>query len=147
MSPAVHADSLVTLHYRIVLDDGPEAGVEVISTFGGRPATLRLGGGELAPGLERCLVGVPCCAPHVFLLQPEQAFGPRREDLVKRMPREEFPPRLALEAGGVIEFAAPDGSRHAGVVRALDSGEASVDFNHPLAGRAVRFEVEVLGVI
>ena len=117
------------------------------STFGGPPATLKLGGGELAASLERCLVGVSCGAPHVFLLEPEQAFGVRRDDLVKRMPRAGFPEAIALAEGGMIEFAAPDGSRCAGVVRALDDHAATVDFNHPLAGRAVRFEVEVVALL
>ena len=141
------ADSLLTLHYRIALSGGAEAGTELISTFGGPPATLKLGSGELAASLERCLVGVACGAPRVFLLEPEQAFGLRRDDLVKRMPRGEFPEGIALAEGGMIEFAAPDGSHCAGVVRALDDQAATVDFNHPLAGRAVRFEVELIALL
>lgn len=55
MTQSVQPDSLVTLHYRMALPDGEE----LITTFGGNPATLRLGNGELAPTLEQCLNGLP----------------------------------------------------------------------------------------
>lgn len=135
--------SHLTLHYRISMAEPPHA--EVLSTFGGRPATLVLGSGELAPALERCLVGVESGAAHVFTLAPEQAFGGYRGELLKRVPMTAFPD--GVEAGQVVEFSAPDGPSHAGVVKAVEAGQALVDFNHPLAGRAIRFEVEILAVL
>jgi FKBP-type peptidyl-prolyl cis-trans isomerase SlpA len=141
----VGAGSHLTLHYRIALADPPHA--EVLSTFGGNPATLVLGSGELAPSLERCLVGIESGAPCVFMLEPEDAFGRYREELLQRLPANAFPDALSVEAGQVIEFSAPDGTRLAGLVREFEGGEALVDFNHPLAGRPIRFEVEVLAVL
>lgn len=129
---------IYTLHYRIGLDDG----TEVLSTFGGAPATLAVGQGELAPGLERCLAGTGPGMRRVFLLEAEQAFGAHRAELVQQFPRDErFAP------GVIMEFSAPDGSRRAGLVRGADARGATVDFNHPLAGRRIRFEVEVLAVV
>lgn len=141
----VGAGSHLTLHYRIALADPPHA--EVLSTFGGNPATLVLGSGELAPSLERCLVGVESGTPRVFMLEPEDAFGRYREELLQRLPADAFPDSVAVEPGQVIEFSAPDGTRMAGLVREFEGGEALVDFNHPLAGRPIRFEVEVLAVL
>jgi FKBP-type peptidyl-prolyl cis-trans isomerase SlpA len=132
----------MTLHYRLRLEDG----TEVLSTFGGNPATLALGSGELAAGLEKCLALAAPGGIYVFELEPEQAFGERREDLVQSLPRASFGRELALEEGALIEFSAPDGTRHAGCVRALHDHDVLVDFNHPLAGRRVRFEVEVLAI-
>ncbi|MBS0338003.1 MAG: peptidylprolyl isomerase [Proteobacteria bacterium] len=137
--------SHLTLHYRIALAEGPQA--EVLSTFGGNPATLVLGSGELAPSLERCLIGASSGVPHVFMLQPEDAFGRYRDELLQRVPADAFPDSLAVEPGQVIEFTAPDGARLAGLVKEFDGGEALVDFNHPLAGRPIRFEVEILAVL
>lgn len=137
--------SHLTLHYRICLADPPHA--EVLSTFGGNPATLVLGAGELAPGLEACLAGIATCGRHTFLLEPGQAFGGYRGDLLQRMPVEAFPDSLAVQAGQVVEFAGPHGARLAGLVKEFEDGEALVDFNHPLAGRPVRFEVEILAVL
>ena len=141
----VEPSSHLTLHYRIALADPPHA--EVLSTFGGNPATLALGSGELAPALERCLIGVSSGTPHVFHLQPEDAFGGYREELLQRVPADAFPDSLPVEPGQVIEFSAPDGARLAGLVKAFEGGHALVDFNHPLAGRPIRFEVEILAVL
>jgi FKBP-type peptidyl-prolyl cis-trans isomerase SlpA len=137
--------SHLTLHYRIALADPPHA--EVLSTFGGHPATLVLGSGELAPSLERCLIGAASGIPHVFMLKPEEAFGGYRDELLQRVPADAFPDTLAVEPGQVIEFSAPDGTRLAGLVKELGAGEALVDFNHPLAGRPIRFEVEIIAVL
>ena len=137
--------SHLTLHYRIALGEPPHA--EVLSTFGGNPATLVLGSGELAPAIEACLVGIESGCLHTFHLPAEKAFGRYREDLVKRVPGDAFPESVVPEPGQVIEFSGPDGARLAGLVRELGEGEALVDFNHPLAGRPIRFEVEILAVL
>ena len=141
----VGAGSHLTLHYRICLADPPHA--EVLSTFGGNPATLVLGSGELAPSLERCLVGIESGTPHVFTLGPEQAFGSYRDDLLQRVPAAAFPADLGVHAGQVIEFSVADGASHSGLVKEIMGGGALVDFNHPLAGRPIRFEVEILAVL
>ena len=139
--------NLVTLHYRIGLEDG----TEVLSTFGGNPATLALGGGELSPGLERCLEQVVNLREpgkrSVFVLEAGEAFGAYRAELVQAYPRTAFPETLRVEEGTVFEFAAPGGATQAGLVQAIAGDEVQVDFNHPLAGKRVRFEVEVLSVI
>jgi FKBP-type peptidyl-prolyl cis-trans isomerase SlpA len=141
----VERSSHLTLHYRIALADPPHA--EVLSTFGGNPATLMMGSGELSPALEKCLVGIASGESRSFVLQPEQAFGGYREDLLQRLPSQAFPESITVEAGQVIEFAQPDGGRLSGLVKQIDKDEALVDFNHPLAGRPIRFEVEILAVL
>ncbi len=139
----VNADSLLTLHYRIASRDD----TELISTFGGNPATLQLGGGELAPPLEACLVGLPVGEHHVFLLESHQAFGAHDAALLRRIPRHELPGDVPVEVQGMVEFTAPDGVKYMGFVRELDDTSALIDFNHPLAGKAIRFEVMVIGVL
>lgn len=143
MNAVVGARSLVTLHYRIALADD----TELISTFGATPATLQLGNGELAPTLERCLVGLPVGARHVFLLEPAQAFGAHDAALVERRARSELPQQAELRETALIEFEAADGSAYTGFVRELTESDALIDFNHPLAGKSIRFEVEVIGVL
>lgn len=142
MTHTVRPDSLITLNYRIALADD----TELISTFHSAPATLQLGGGELAPTLEKCLEGLPVGERTVFLLEPDQAFGQRHAQLVETFPRTDLPADVELELNAVIEFSGPDGSKFAGLVTALDDASATIDFNHPLAGKAVRFEVEVIGI-
>jgi FKBP-type peptidyl-prolyl cis-trans isomerase SlpA len=143
MSGQVRLDSLVTLHYRLATADD----TELVSTFGSTPATLQLGSGELAPTLERCLEGVDVGQRYVFLLEPEQAFGPHNPSLVQRIGRGEMPEGTSAELHGMVEFTAPNGARFAGLVRELDDNAALIDFNHPLAGKSIRFEVEVVGIL
>lgn len=142
MTQIVQPDSLVTLHYCIAAANGQP----LINTFEGTPATLQLGAGELLPTLEHLLTGVEVGKRQVFLLEPEQAFGPHNPDLVEKVKRAHMPDE-DIEPLSIMEFTAPDGSRYAGLVREIDSQMAVIDFNHPLAGKAIRFEVEVIGVL
>jgi FKBP-type peptidyl-prolyl cis-trans isomerase SlpA len=143
MSDTVLADSLITLHYRVATGDD----VELVSTFDSTPATLQMGSGELAPTLEQCLVGLAVGERNVFLLEPEQAFGSHNPQLVQRVGLADLPPNASPELHGLIEFASPAGAKFTGIVRELDSEAVLVDFNHPLAGKHVRFEVELIGIL
>lgn len=140
MTQSVAADSLVTLHYRITLPNGQP----LISTFEATPATLQLGGGEMLPAMEKLIIGLEIGSSHVFELEPESAFGPHRAELVERVRREHMPDE-EIEAMSIMEFTAPDGSRYSGLVREIDSESALIDFNHPLAGKHIRFEVKIIG--
>lgn len=142
MTQTVQPDSLVTLHYRIALENGQP----LISTFEGTPATLQLGNGELLPNLERLLAGLESGTRQQFTLAPEEAFGPHNPDLVERVRRKHMPDE-EIEALSIMEFTAPDGSRYSGLVREIDATSALIDFNHPLAGKTIRFEVEVIGIM
>lgn len=144
MAATVQPDSLLTLNYRIALADD----TELVSTFGSTPATLQLGTGELAPMLERWLVGLEACGGrHVFLLEPEQGFGAHNPQLMQRFARGELPDAAELQEMTLLEFKAPDGAVYSGLLRELTGETALIDFNHPLAGKAIRFEVEVIGIL
>lgn len=143
MSETVRAGNLITLHYRVATGDD----TELVSTFGSTPATLQLGNGELAPPLERCLIGINVGERHVFLLEADQAFGSHNPQLTQRMARTALPPDSSPELHGLIQFAAPNGDKFTGIVRELDDEAVLVDFNHPLAGKPVRFEVEIIGIL
>ena len=143
MTERVKADSLVTLHYRLATGEDQA----LVSTFDGTPATLQLGNGELVPTLEACLEGLAIGEHHTFLLAAEQAFGPHSPELVQRLARADLPADGNLEPFAMIEFSGPDGMHITGMVRELDAESALIDFNHPLAGRDVRFEVEIVGIL
>lgn len=143
MTERVKPDSLITLNYRIASSDG----IEFVGTFASTPATLQMGNGELAPALERCLEGMAVGERREFELPSEQAFGPRVPQLVQRIPRAQLPAHLKLEERGLLEYDAPNGARFTGLVCELDEESALIDFNHPLAGKPIRFEAEIIGVI
>jgi FKBP-type peptidyl-prolyl cis-trans isomerase SlpA len=145
--PVVTQAAYLTLHYRLASADG----VDMISTFNDNPATLQLGQGQLAPFLEACLIDMPEGAHQVFELPPEKAFGPRNPDLLQRVSRATLQENSAFDAeykiGDLVDFAAPGGGRFAGVLREIDERGALFDFNHPLAGQPVRFEVKIIGIL
>ncbi len=143
----VRSDSYLTLHYRISVGEDASP---VVTTFDAKPATLQLGAGQLAPALEARLIGLPVGEHRVFEMDAGAAFGPRNPDLVQRIARatlEAESDSMDYVPGDVVEFNAPGGGRYAGVMRALDAEGATFDFNHPLAGQPVRFEVRIIGIL
>ncbi len=147
-SPAVVTESAyLTLHYRLATVDG----TDLITTFAGNPATLMLGQGQLAPFLETCLIGLPEGTHQTFTLAAPQAFGERNPDLVREVTRatldENSVPGADYKIGDLVDFAAPGGGRFAGVLRELGESAATFDFNHPLAGQALQFEVKLISVL
>jgi FKBP-type peptidyl-prolyl cis-trans isomerase SlpA len=146
----VGPDSHVTLHYRLAVVAGQDER-EIISTFGNRPATVQIGAGQLAHSLEARLLGLAEGQQVAFDLPPAEAFGERNGDLVQSVSRAAFEehtdPKTDYTPGDVIEFIVPERGRLTGVLQSRDEGAVVVDFNHPLAGQAVRFSVHVIGVI
>ena len=147
----VLVDSFLTLHYRLA---GPAG--DVINTFDDKPATLSLGSGQLSPAVEARLLGLPEGTRQIFHLAAGEAFGPRNPDMVQWVGRKllvEFgDPHENYSVGDVVQFPTPDGKgSFAGAVQQVKGeGEAQslqFDFNHPLAGQPVTFEVHLLGVL
>ena len=144
----IQEGSFLTLHYRLA---GPD-GADVINTFAGQPATLSLGAGQLAPAMEQRLLGLAEGARAQFELAAGEAFGPRNPDMLQRVKLSllhQLGDRDASYApGDVVQFPTPDGaSSYAGVVREAGPDWLLFDFNHPLAGQPVSFEVQVIGVL
>ena len=147
-APVVQPGSFLTLHYRLA---GPAG--DVINTFDGKPATLSLGAGELSPAVENLLLGLPEGAHTTFHVPAGEAFGERNPEMVQWVARkllnELGDPKEQYVAGDVVQFPTPDGlGSYAGAVREVRAdGAVLFDFNHPLAGQAVRFEVQLIGVL
>ena len=144
----VEPGSFLTLHYRLT---GPD-GADVVNTFADKPATLSLGTGQLAPAIEARLMGLPEGAHESFELPAGAAFGDRNPDMLQRVKlsllHELGDPDADYAPGDVVQFPTPDGSAsYAGVVRECGPDWLLFDFNHPLAGQPVRFEVKLLGVM
>lgn len=144
----IQEGSFLTLHYRLA---GPD-GADVVNTFAGQPATLSLGTGQLAPAIEQYLVGLPEGAHQTFELPAGAAFGERNPDMLQRVKlkllHELGDPDAEYHSGDVVQFPTPDGQgAYAGVVREVGEDWLLFDFNHPLAGQPVTFEVRVIGIL
>ncbi|PWW47745.1 FKBP-type peptidyl-prolyl cis-trans isomerase [Melaminivora alkalimesophila] len=147
-TPIVQPGSFLTLHYRLA---GPAG--DVINTFAGKPATLSVGTGELSPALEQRLIGLPEGAHTSFELAAGEAFGERNPDMQQWVARklldELGDPDESYAVGDVVQFPTPDGmGQYAGVALEVRAdGAVRFDFNHPLAGVPVTFEVQLIGVL
>jgi FKBP-type peptidyl-prolyl cis-trans isomerase SlpA len=146
--PRVQAGSFLTLHYRLA---GPQG--DIINTFNDKPATLSLGAGELSPAVEERLLGLTEGTRTTFELPAGAAFGDRNPDMLqwvaKKLLQELGDPHEQYHVGDVVQFPTPDGQgRYAGaVLQVRGDGAVLFDFNHPLAGQPVTFEVHVIGVL
>lgn len=147
--PQIQEGSFLTLHYRM---SGPNGQV-IINTFEGQPATLSLGAGELSPAIEQRLIGLEEGVHTTIELAPGEAFGERQPEMVQWVARKLLDqlgdPHEKYAVGDVVQFPTPDGlGSYAGsAVEVATDGAVRFDFNHPLAGQSVSFEVKVIGVL
>jgi FKBP-type peptidyl-prolyl cis-trans isomerase SlpA len=146
-SAVVTAGSFLTLHYRL---SGPAG--DIINTFADKPATLSLGTGELSPAVEQRLLGLAEGTRTRFELPAGEAFGERNPEMLQWVARTLLArlgdPDERYAVGDVVQFPTPDGQgSYAGAVVAANDSAVQFDFNHPLAGQPVTFEVELIGVL
>ena len=131
---------------------GP-GGLVIVNTFESQPATLTLGTGELSPAIEQHLIGMEEGTQTVIELEPGEAFGDRQPDMVQWVARkllnELGDPNEQYKEGDVVQFPTPDGlGSYAGAaIEVREDGAVLFDFNHPLAGQPVTFEVQLIGVL
>lgn len=138
----IQPGSKVTMHFAIRASDG----TEMESSFGGEPETFVLGDGTLLEGFELALVSLTAGERQTITLSPEQAYGLRDPDAETVIPRSHFPSDMGLEPGLVVGFESADGHMVPGTILKVLEAAVEVDFNHPLAGREVVLEVEILAV-
>jgi len=136
----IDARSRVTLHFSLLL----ETGEEIDTTRRSRPASFEIGDGSLLPGFEQSLIGMRAGDDAQILLEPADAFGEHNAGNVRILNVEKFA-GIELEPGLMVSFQASDGELP-GVVKKVYTDSVEVDFNHPLAGRKIIFDVSVLKV-
>lgn len=134
-------DSKVTLHFALKFDNGDV----VDSNFDKEPATFTVGDGSLLPGFERTLFGLKEGDKRSFEILPEQGFGIPNEQNIQQMPRSQFAD-MELDYGVLVIFKDAAGGEMPGVVKAFNEQQVTIDFNHPLAGKVITFDVEIVTV-
>ncbi|WP_415882694.1 FKBP-type peptidyl-prolyl cis-trans isomerase [Neptuniibacter sp. PT8_73] len=141
MSKLIGPGKTVTLHFAIKLEDG-----QIIdSNFEAEPATFTVGDGNLLEGFEKALFGLEEGTKQTLKILPENGFGMSNPSNVQNIPRSQFE-GMELEQGLVISFADAGNGELPGVIAEFDDKMVSVDFNHPLAGKKLDFQVEILQV-
>jgi FKBP-type peptidyl-prolyl cis-trans isomerase SlpA len=130
------------MHFSLALTDG----TPVECSFDNEPLTFVMGDGTLDTGLELALMGLRPGDRQTLTLMPGQAFGNRDAAAIQQLPLELFPAGIEPEPGQIIAFAGETGEAMPGAVLSVAGDQVEVDFNHPLAGREIRFEVHILRV-
>jgi FKBP-type peptidyl-prolyl cis-trans isomerase SlpA len=142
MVNTIQSGSRVTLHYELRL----AGDISVDSTRAGEPVTFIMGSGDLAEILEQRLFGLTAGERRHFEISAAESQMPVSVGVVQTLARSDFPAGLELEAGQVLGFALPSGEEVPGLIVSVSSSEVTVDFSHPLAGRDLIFDVEILTV-
>jgi len=140
--PVINDESEVTLHYRITLEDGTVAD----STFEESPITFSMGDGTLLTSVEKLISGMSQGDESTFTLEPDQGFGYPDSENLHRLPLDDFGEETLPVPGIIISFNTPMGDDIPGMVLEVEDGEVLVDFNHPLSGHTLSFEVQVVAV-
>lgn len=139
---AIGPGTKITLHFALQLDNGDM----VDSNFERTPATFTVGDGNLLPGFEKALFGMLEGEHKTLVIKPEDGFGQRNPNNIQEIARSQFSPDLELSEGLMLSFADAQKTELPGVVQRYDDEVVVVDFNHPLAGRDILFEVAIIKI-
>ncbi|TXR51513.1 FKBP-type peptidyl-prolyl cis-trans isomerase [Reinekea thalattae] len=138
----IHENSKVTLNFALRLENGDT----VDSTFDTQPATLCIGDGNLPEGFEKHLMGLAEGDSRTVKVAPEDAFGQVNPGNLQQFKTEQLAQIGSIEVGMMVSFEDAAGTELPGVITEIGDELVTVDFNHPLAGKSLDFEVEIIAV-
>jgi FKBP-type peptidyl-prolyl cis-trans isomerase 2 len=142
MSEARNGDT-VKIHYTGTLADGSQFD----SSREREPLELTVGAGKVIPGFERAVVGMGVGESRTVTIDAADAYGPRQEQLLQEVPRSVIPADIELSQGLMLHAQGPDGQTVNFTVIEYDDQKVLVDGNHPLAGRDLTFELELVAIV
>lgn len=141
MSAAKSGDT-VRVHYTGTLEDG----TQFDSSRGREPLELTLGDGGVISGFATAVEGMAVGGTKTVTIPAEEAYGPRRDHLTQEIPRNAIPDQIELAKGMVLQAQGPDGQSLSFKVVDFDDEKVRIDGNHPLAGRDLTFELELVAL-
>ena len=142
MTQSINTSSHVKLNFAL----HHASGQTIDSTFDKGAVQLIIGDGNLLEGFESCLIGLVAGDHQTFMVPPQEAFGQHNPANLQTIKRHQFGLDMVLEQGLVVSFSDAANTELPGVVKTIDGDNVVVDFNHPLAGVELKFEVEILEV-
>ena len=132
----------VSVNYKGTLQNG-----EVFDSSSGRqPLEVQIGAGKVIKGFEKALFGMSLDEKKSFTLEPEDAYGQRDESLKRVFARAEVPPEIDLQVGQIVGIRSQEGQEIPASIVQVDNENVTADMNHPLAGKVLHFEIEVVGI-
>lgn len=131
----------VKVEYTGTLDDGT---VFDSSEKHGKPLEFEAGAGQLIKGFDDAVIGMKKGEEKTIRIEPNEAYGELREDLVKKVLKEQLPKEQEPKEGMVLIVSLPNGHQIPAVIIEADEKDVTVDLNHPLAGKALNFKIKVV---
>ncbi len=133
----------VRIHYTGTLDDG----TQFDSSDGRDPLEFALGGGQVIPGFDSAVDGMTVGDSKSVTIQPDEAYGQRHEQLIQQVPKSALPEDMEPAEGMQLQSQSPDGQVMNLVVTEVGDDAITVDANHPLAGQALTFAIELVEIV
>jgi FKBP-type peptidyl-prolyl cis-trans isomerase SlpA len=143
MSHEVHQDSHIIAHITMKLADGSAAESTKVNN---KPAKIIMGDNSISPAFEQQLLGLTIGDSKEFTLAAHDAFGEKKPDNVHFVDKSRFTSEAPAEVGNIITFTQPGGIELPGMISEVTGDSVTVDFNHPLAGQAVTFVIDIIGI-
>lgn len=141
MSQAKSGDT-VKIHYTGTLEDG----TQFDSSKERDPLEFELGSGQVIPGFEKAVEGMAVGEEKSVTIDSDDAYGPRREQMVQEVPKTALPPDLEPKEGMALQAQGQDGQPINLTVTDIGEETITVDANHPLAGKALKFDIELVAI-
>ena len=143
MSDKVENGQTVNLHYVGTLEDGTEFDS---SRTRNEAMSVEVGSGKLIPGFEEALSGMSVGEVKSVTIEPTQAYGDVSSEAYQTVPRSAFPPEFTFEEGAMGQGRNPMGHSMTAKIESVSEESVVLDFNHPLAGKTLNFEIELLSI-
>jgi len=141
--PVVKSGDTVKINYKVSLEDG----LVVDSSTVDAPLQFTIGSGQIIPGVENAVLGMKVGDADTVTVIPEEAYGPRRDEMIGQVKRTDFPPEIELEIGRQLSMPQPNGGFLPVKIVAMDDSMVTLDANHPLAGETLTFELELIEIM
>ncbi len=138
----IEAGNQISVHYTGTFEDG-----EIFDSSQGRdPLSFEVGAGQMIQGFDEAVVGMKNGESKRITLAPEEAYGPRNEELLIDIPNSNFPEDMKLEVGMMLQMSNQEGQPVPATVAEINEESVKMDVNHPMAGKTLNFEIEIIDI-
>src|SRR5690554_3806761 len=138
----VQEKSNVSVHYTGTL----ETGEEFDSSRHREPLSFTVGEGQMIPGFEKAVKGMKLNETKKITITPDDAYGEAKPEMIQTISKDQLPPELEVEVGQQLASEMPDGQQIVVTVTDVKENEITIDANHPLAGKTLNFDIEVVKI-
>ena len=139
----IQADSSILVHITMKLSDGSAADSTKVNN---KPAKIIMGDQSISAAFETQLLGMITGDSKEFILEATDAFGESNPDNIHYMDIDKFSAEVPAEVGNIITFSQPGGELP-GMIKEVNGSSVTIDFNHPLAGQAVTFVIDLVEIL